>query len=277
LRAKVPQQATEASSRGRRRHPPSVSNGWRVEGNTRRGYGLGPASRGTTHLTGRRRTSTGRGSLGDVTGCCAKSGYDRLFDERQAQRDANRYRRKGLDPAARWIVDVVRGQGIDGAHVLEPGGGVGAIQVEMLKSGAQRSTVVELSDRYDDEATRLARDAGVEARIHRRLGDFSSIDVEPADVVVMHRVVCCYPDYEQLLRAASDRARRLLVFTYPPPHLGFRLFVAMANLWMRLRRNPFRVFAHRAAALRDAVRRRGFELVAERRRGLWKGMAFVRQ
>jgi predicted TPR repeat methyltransferase len=211
-----------------------------------------------------------------VTGCCAKSGYARLFDERQARKDAKHYRRSGLDPAASWIVEVARGQGIDGAVVLEPGGGIGAIQIELLKSGARRSTVVELSERYDEEAIRLARDAGLEARIHRRLGDFSSTDVEPADVVVMHRVVCCYPDYEQLLGAASDRARRLLVFTYPPPHLGFRAFVAMANLWMRLRRNPFRIFAHPAAALRDAVQRRGFELVAERRRGLWKGMAFVR-
>jgi hypothetical protein len=212
-----------------------------------------------------------------MTGCCAKSGYDRLFDERQAHKDAKHYRRRGLDPAARWIVEVARGQGIEGAVVLEPGGGIGAIQIELLKSGAQRSTVVELSERYDKEAIRLARDAGLEARIHRRLGDFSSTEVAPADVVVMHRVVCCYPDYEQLLGTASDRARRLLVFTYPPPHLGFRAFVAMANLWMRLRRNPFRIFAHPAAALRDAVERRGFELVAERRRGLWKGMAFVRR
>src|SRR5690348_7529057 len=100
-----------------------------------------------------------RGTLCDVTGCCAKSGYDQLFDERQARRDAKRYRRKGLDPAARWIVDVARRQGVDGADVLEPGGVVGAIQVELLKSGAQRSTVVELSGSYDQEATRLARDA----------------------------------------------------------------------------------------------------------------------
>jgi hypothetical protein len=212
-----------------------------------------------------------------VTGCCAKSGYDRLFDERQAYKDATHYRRRGLDPAARWMVEVARAQGIDDAVMLEPGGGVGAIQIELLKSGARRSTIVELSDRYDQEAIGLAREVGLEARIHRQLGDFSSTDVEPADVVVMHRVVCCYPDYEQLLGAASDHARRLLIFTYPPPHLGFRLFVAMANLWMRLRRNPFRVFSHPAAALRDAVQRRGFQLVAQRRRGFWKGMAFVRR
>ena len=212
-----------------------------------------------------------------MIGCCAKSGYDRLFDERQAHKDAKHYRTRGLDPAARWIVEVARTQGIDGAAVLEPGGGVGAIQIELLKSGAKSSTVVELSAGYDEEAIRLARDAGLEARIHRSHGDFSATDVAPADVVVMHRVVCCYPDYQGLLGAASDRARRLLIFTYPPPALGFRLFVAMANLWMRLRRNPFRVFAHPAAALRDAVQRRGWKLVAQRRRGLWKGMAFVRR
>jgi len=237
---------------------------------TRRAVGVCLRGAGACH-------ASRRGSLIDVIGCCAKSGYDRLFDERQARRDAMRYRRKGLDPAARWIVEVARDHGIHGAVVLEPGGGVGAIQIELLKSGARRSTVVELSKRYDEEAMRLARDAGMERRIHRRLGDFSSTDVEPADVVVMHRVVCCYPDHEQLLRAASDRARRLLVFTYPPPHLGLRLFVAMANLWMRLRRNPFRVCAHPVPALREAVERRGFELVAQRRRGLWKGMAFVRR
>ena len=212
-----------------------------------------------------------------MTECCARPGYARLFDERQARRDARRYRRKGLDPAARWIADVARAEGIGGAVVLEPGGGVGALQIELLKSGAGRSTIVELSDQYEEEAARLAREAGVEARMHRRLGDFSSNDQEPADVVVMHRVVCCYPDHAQLLGAAADRARRLLVFTYPPANLAVRLFARIANLWMRLNRNPFRTFAHPPAALRADVERRGFTLVAERRRGLWKGMAFVRR
>jgi magnesium-protoporphyrin O-methyltransferase len=212
-----------------------------------------------------------------MTGCCATAAYDHLFDKRQAQRDAKRYRRKGLDPAAMWIVEAARDQAVQGATVLEPGGGVGAIQIELLKIGARRSTVVELSQQYEEEAWRLARETGFDAHIQRRLGDFATNDVEPADVVVMHRVVCCYADHEQLLGTAAERARRLLVFTYPPPNAGYRLFVRIANLWMRLRRNPFRVFAHPRGELRDAVLRRGFELVAERRRGLWRGMAFLRR
>jgi magnesium-protoporphyrin O-methyltransferase len=212
-----------------------------------------------------------------VTQCCAPSGYDELFSERQARRDARRYRRRGLDPAARWIVDVVRSQGVEGATVLEPGGGVGAIQLDLLKMGALRSVVVELSPGYDQSAAALAREVGLEQRIERRIADFSSDSVEAADVVVMHRVVCCYPDYDRLLGAAADHARRLLVFTHPPRNLPWRAGIALANLWVRLHRQGFRAFVHPPSALEEAVRRRGFETIARRNRGIWRGFAFVRR
>jgi hypothetical protein len=212
-----------------------------------------------------------------VTGCCARATYDKFFDERQARRDAKHYRRKGLDPAARWMVSVARGQGVEGASALEAGGGVGAIQIELLKSGVASSTIVEMSGGYDSEATLLAREAGVERRIQRRIGNFSTTDVEPADIVVLHRVVCCYPDYDELLSAAAGRTRRLLVFTHPPGNVVGRLFVAVANAWMRLTRNTLRVFAHPPAALADAARRHGLELAAQRTRGFWRGLAFVRR
>ena len=70
---------------------------------------------------------------------------------------------------------------------------------------------------------RLLREAGIDpARVDRRLHDIAEdpSGVEPADVVVLHRVVCCYPDYERLLGAAAERARRLLVFSHPPRNLA---------------------------------------------------------
>ena len=212
-----------------------------------------------------------------MTGCCARDTYDKFFDERQARKDAKEYRRKGLDPAARWMVGVARDQGIEGASALEAGGGVGAIQIELLKAGAARSTIVEMSSGYDDEASLLAREAGVEQRLQRRIGNFSSTEVAPADIVVLHRVVCCYPDYGELLGAAADRTRRLLVFTHPPGNIVGWMFVAVANAWMRLTGNTLRVFAHPPAALVDAVRLHGLELAAQRTRGLWRGLAFVRR
>ncbi len=144
-----------------------------------------------------------------VMKCCQSSaGYGEFFSEEQARREARRYRSKGLSKASRWVVDAVRERGIEGGTVLEPGGGIGAVEIELLKAGAARSTVVELSPGYEQVAAELAREAGVAERMERRVGDFAADGTEPADVVVLHRVVCCYPDYERLLGAAAEKARQ---------------------------------------------------------------------
>jgi magnesium-protoporphyrin O-methyltransferase len=199
--------------------------------------------------------------MGDRMSCCGPAGYDEFFGEKQAKRDAKRYRRKGLGRPARWIVDTVRREGIGGATLLEPGGGVGSIQLELLKAGAARSTVVELSRGYDEEAQKLAREAGLEERIERRHGDF---------------VVCCYPDYERLLGAAADRAGRVLVYTHPPRNLVARAFFGGLNLMMRLRGSDFRGFAHPPERMEAVVRSHGLVPFA-RRGGFWRGAAFRRE
>src|SRR4029079_3231179 len=92
-------------------------------------------------------------------------------------------------------------RGLAGRTVMESGGGVGEIQIELLKHGAERTVNLELVAAYDGEARRLLAEEGLQDRAERRLHDIA-VDpegVEPADVVVLHRVVCCYPDYERLL------------------------------------------------------------------------------
>ena len=95
-----------------------------------------------------------------------------MFSKQQARRDARRYRRRGLDATAQRMVDQLGGQGIDGATVLEVGGGIGAIEIELLRAGAARATNVELSDGYEDEARTLLTASSLDGRVERRLGDF---------------------------------------------------------------------------------------------------------
>jgi hypothetical protein len=167
---------------------------------------------------------------------------------------AKRYRKRGLDKTARRIVGFLDSAGVEDATVLEIGGGVGAIQLELLKRGAASAVNLELSPAYDVEAHGLLREAGIdEGRVDRRLHDIAADPdgVGPADVVVLHRVVCCYPDYERLLGAAASHARRLLVFSYPPRNPASRLFIALQNVCLRLTRKEFRTFAHPPSAMRD--------------------------
>jgi hypothetical protein len=209
--------------------------------------------------------------------CCqAPSGYGEFFSEGQALREARRYRGKGLGAASRWVFDAVRERGIVGRTVLEPGGGIGAVEIELLKAGAARSTVVELSPGYERVATDLAREAGVADRLDRHVGDFAEDGTEPADVVVLHRVVCCYPDYERLLGAAAAKARQTVVFTYPPRNVVSRTLLGLVNLWLRIRGTDFRTYAHPPDLMVDVVRRAGFEPYARRRGGIWRGIALAR-
>jgi 2-polyprenyl-3-methyl-5-hydroxy-6-metoxy-1,4-benzoquinol methylase len=190
---------------------------------------------------------------------CDHRGYGRMFNERFARRIARKYRKRGLDRPSRRIADFLRSHGLEGASVLEIGGGLGEIQIELLEAGAARAVNLELSAEYEGEARRLADEHGVGDRIERRLHDIAADPeaVEPADVVVLNRVVCCYPDYERLLGAAADHARRLLVFSYPPRNVVSRLFVTLINAGMALSGSGFRSFTHPPAAMLSVLDRHG--------------------
>ena len=58
---------------------------------------------------------------------------------------AARYRKRGLDKTARRMVDLLAERGVQGSTVLEIGGGVGEIQLELLRRGAASATNLELS------------------------------------------------------------------------------------------------------------------------------------
>jgi magnesium-protoporphyrin O-methyltransferase len=184
-------------------------------------------------------------------GCCEPEGYDDMFGARFSRHLRRRYRKRGLDKTARRIVDFLSHQGVDGVSVLEIGGGVGDIQVELLRRGASRTTNLELVDAYEKDARELAAEAGVGDRVTRHQADLArSPDAAgPHDVVVLHRVVCCYPDYEALLGAAADHATRLLVFSYPPRNPVTRGLLVAENLLFRLRRMAFRTYLHDPDAL----------------------------
>jgi len=205
--------------------------------------------------------------------CCDPRGCDDFFGGKFARRVAQRYRKRGLDKTSSRIVGFLEAGGIERASVLEIGGGVGEIQLELLKRGAASAVNLELSPAYDAEARALLREAGIDERsVDRRLHDIAAApeEVEAADVVVLHRVVCCYPDYERLLGAAAARARRALVFSHPPRNVASRAFLALQNLGLRMTRKQFRTFAHPPAAMLDVCREHGLRPTYAHAGAIWQ-------
>jgi SAM-dependent methyltransferase len=209
-----------------------------------------------------------------MAGCCAPRGYDVMFDERQARRDLERWREKGLRADARDAVDFLVAE--DVSSVLEIGGGIGAAQIELLRRGAAQTVNVELSHGYEAVARELADAEARSNQVERIVGDAVSSELPDADAVLLNRVVCCYPDHDALLAAAAAHARRLLVFTFPRSGIVGTTFVAGGNLLLRLGRREFRAYAHPRRALLAAVESRGLRLVHERRALVWQTVGFAR-
>jgi len=202
-----------------------------------------------------------------------------MFTPAYAHRAARRYRRNGLDRRAQQMVDFLTGRGIDGASVLEIGGGVGELHLELLRRGAAHATNLELSSAYEQDAAELLAETGLAARVDRRLVDIA-VDpaaVEPADVVVLDRVVCCYPDHARLLAVAADHAKRLLAFSYPRDSMLVKAVLATQNTVLALAGRSFRVFAHPPRAMLATLADHGHNVTFTHRGPVWQAVGTQRK
>jgi 2-polyprenyl-3-methyl-5-hydroxy-6-metoxy-1,4-benzoquinol methylase len=210
-----------------------------------------------------------------VAGCCDPIAYRRLFSRKSAARDLRRYRERGLNGTSLDLVGLAGD--VQGVSVLDVGGGIGAIEIELLEAGAARATNVELSGGYEDAAGELIAERGIEGRVDRRVGDFVMAEVEPHDVVVLHRVVCCYPDVDALIATAADHTKRTLLLTYPQERVWMRAGLRMINVWLLLTRCGFRTYVHPVAKIVAAAEAHGLRLDRRERHGLlWESAAFAR-
>lgn len=193
--------------------------------------------------------------------CPQCKGADKLFSGVHVARELKKYRRKGPRGTTRTLIDALKAEGVDGATLLDIGGGVGAIQLELLSAGAARATGADAATDYLEAARQEAERQGHADRIAFHHGDFVAIadQLEAADIVTLDRVICCYPDVKALVRASVDKARRLYGVVYPRDVWWTKLGCRFLNLFLWASRNPFRVFVHSSRDVDTLVREAGFQ------------------
>ncbi|HEY0672747.1 MAG TPA: methyltransferase domain-containing protein [Longimicrobiales bacterium] len=188
-------------------------------------------------------------------------GLQEIFTDKVSRHDASKYRRRGLDVRARRMLRALEQRvALRGLRTLEIGIGTGGFTIEMLRRGASRAVGVDAMPNQLEQAKALATEAGVADRLVLKQGDFTELyeEVSPAEVVVLDRVVCCYPDWRSLLDDAAARAELLVVMSYPRSAWYTRIWVKTANLAMRMLRRTFRLYLHAPAEMQALLRQRGW-------------------
>jgi predicted TPR repeat methyltransferase len=196
-----------------------------------------------------------------VTSCCSQ-GIEDAFGDRTAAHELRRYRRKGPSKPTRRLLAAIRERGVEGAALLDIGGGVGAIQHELLDAGAARATAVEVSAAYLRKAAEESERRGRRGQATYRHGDFVVLapEVEPADVVTLDRVICCYPDMEALVGLSAERARRLYGLVHPRDAWWMRVGIRLLNAGFWLVRKRYRSYVHPVRAVDAVAAGRGLSL-----------------
>lgn len=189
-----------------------------------------------------------------------------------ARRNLKRYRKKGLGAFERRMMASIPSGDRDGARVLEIGGGIGAIQAELLASGAREGEIVELVAAYEPYARELVQEKGLESRSRFRVADVLEQPdaVKPATIVVLNRVVCCSPDGVQLTETAARLAERILVLSFPRDRWLVRALARVINAVQQVMGKSFRVFLHPKASLNAAAQAQGLSLTDSGRNLAWE-------
>jgi predicted TPR repeat methyltransferase len=205
--------------------------------------------------------------------CCSHcTDAEDFFTERAARRELRRYRRKGPTGTTRHLLRMLRAENLRDAVHLDIGGGIGALQHELLRDGLSRAIHIDASTAYLRASEGEAARRGHQERVEYHHGDFVDLspDLPDADLVTLDRVVCCYPDMPRLVQASAAKARHLYALSYPRAHLGTGAGLSLANLWFRLRGSSFRTYLHSPEAIRAELQRHGLRRIAEQRTLIWE-------
>jgi SAM-dependent methyltransferase len=182
-----------------------------------------------------------------------------FYNQKKAASELRKYREKGPIPSTKALIEALIAAGVQGATVLDIGGGIGAVQHELLAAGAAHVTSVDASANYLEVAREEASRRGVEDRVTYRHGDFVEVaeSVPPVDIVTLDRVLNVYPDWKGLIELSAVRAQRLYGLVYPRNTPMVRIVVFALNLILRVRGKQIRAAIRPADEIERIARENG--------------------
>jgi hypothetical protein len=162
---------------------------------------------------------TGRGKEDAMSTTTTAMGS--FYDEKRAASDLRRYREKGPISSTRALIEALKAEGVEGATLLDIGGGIGAIQHELLDAGVTHATSVDASAPYLDAARGESERRGHDGRVTYLHGDFADLadSVPSADIRLLsgHRPVERSDGGRQVQRRQGRNPPTCLRVIPPPP------------------------------------------------------------
>ena len=213
--------------------------------------------------------------------CCTQNvnDLDNMFGEKDARRSARNYLKKGLEKRTRKLIAHLIAYKGEPLTVLEIGGGAGSVHQELLRRGIAASAVgVDASSAYTRAAELNACELELAEQTEYHHADFalSAADFEAADVVVLDRVICCYPHLEELLAAAAERTQKFLALSFPREDWWIKVVWQIGDFFLALKRSKFHPYLHAHDNINAVAEQAGLRPIHSDRHTIWQIAVFER-
>ncbi len=196
--------------------------------------------------------------------CC---GANIQFDIKNAKKDLKRYLKKGPRKPTRLLVEILKAEHLKNQSLLDIGGGVGIIPLELVPNKVNKVTDVDASEGYISIAKSESEKRHKNLNVTYILGDFVDVHqrIEKHDIVTLDKVICCYPNVEKLLKTSLSKATTYYGLVYPQASFLSRIIVWILNLSLKIKGNPFRTFIHSPRVVHNTITNAGFKKIASRK------------
>ena len=210
--------------------------------------------------------------------CCQCQAIEERFDRKKAAAKLLDYRQDGLKRESQVLVDALVEQGINGYSLLDVGGGMGALAIELIKRGVSQATINEASTAYLEAAAAESERQGLANQISLAHGNIVTMadEIAPADLVTLDKVICCYDDMPGLVLASLAKAGKLYGLVYPRDNWLVKAAFGFENLGCRLKGSDFRVFVYPTKAVDSLIRENGFQMRSRRTVASWQIVIYGR-
>lgn len=203
--------------------------------------------------------------------CCPHAQSAGKFFSFFARNYRKRYAKKGFEKSQKLLVEGIRQAGIEDATLLEIGSGVGYLHQTLIEEGAASAIGVDLSPKMIAEAEAGADQKGLSDRVRYFLDDFVTMDevLEPVDITILDKVVCCYPDADGLVHKSLEHTRRVYALTYPRDRWFTRMGAKVIAAIFSVLRIQFRSYVHSPKMIETWIKGEGFKKKYENQTTAW--------
>lgn len=204
--------------------------------------------------------------------CCPHSqSAGRLFSF-FARRYRKRFQKKGFEPSQKQLLQGIKQAGYKSASILEIGSGVGHLHQTLIEDGASSATGVDLAAKMIEEARRWAADRNIADKVNYINDDFVTLNdnsIENADITILDKVICCYPDADALVHKSLAKTVHVYAVTYPRKRFITLAGEKIGAAIMWLFRSCFRSYVHDPAQIESWITEQGYCKQYENKTFIW--------